>query len=61
MEVEGSSAPTPVPVSAAMTQFNKSVKDAKIVNSVSAEHKDYYAIMSKYGKSIDKVILTQFI
>mmetsp|Transcript_27446 Transcript_27446/g.38710 ORF Transcript_27446/g.38710 Transcript_27446/m.38710 type:complete len:430 (-) Transcript_27446:527-1816(-) len=52
MEVEGASAPTPVSI--AMTQFNKSVKDAKIVNSVSSEHKDYYTTISKYGKVIDK-------
>lgn len=54
MEVEGSSSPTPVSVSVAMTQFNKTVKEAKVVNSVSSEHKDYYATISKYGKVIDK-------
>lgn len=49
-----SSAPS-FQVMTAFSKLNKKVKEANITGAVSAEHKDYYTTMSKYGKVIDKV------
>jgi len=41
-------------VSDAISRLNAKVKESNIVTEVSNEHKEYFAVLTKYGKAIDK-------